>query len=220
MHGGNAAEGYADGSHRVPIHVERDGGRGQREGIALAVANLGVDRTAGPRASGNDIGGDQLARREVGLYVRCLARQPVQIGERQGPRAFRAEHLDDGIERDQRLREVARIAGDTCFAGAQYRVQPIEPADRGAARARVALVTLRVARIAEMLHRVRCNAFRQAMPCCATARWLPTPATRRSPDIGEGCRRLPRHRPSGPARRGEGLPARSRCGRTGRRRAE
>ena len=61
-----------------------------------------------------------------------------------------AAHLDDGIERNQRDREVGRMGGDAVLARAEHGVPAVLAADRGAAGARRALVAGGVADIAKI----------------------------------------------------------------------
>ena len=62
--------------------VERDGRGRQRELVGLAVADFQKQRAAGERRCRHAERGDQLARRERGLDLRCVARRAMQAGER------------------------------------------------------------------------------------------------------------------------------------------
>src|SRR5207248_1122102 len=90
------------------LHIERRGGRDDREGVGRALAQLEIARVPG---KGGGLAGkaqrrDQVARFERGLALRRVAGQSVQRLERYLPPPALAFDLDNGIERDQGHAEV------------------------------------------------------------------------------------------------------------------
>jgi hypothetical protein len=132
----HAAERDAAGA--VALH---DGGhRDQREGIGGAVAHLAVDVRAAHRARQRH-GGDQLAALQVGLDVRRVAGQAVEVGDRDHARAAVGPHgFHRGVEHAHGHGHVARVRGDAGLAGADDRVLAADAADGAAAAAGLALV--------------------------------------------------------------------------------
>src|SRR5579883_843055 len=74
----------------------------------------------------------------------------MQRRERYSPVAARARDLDAGIERNQCLREVARVGGDAAVADAEHGVTAIESLHRRATGAGIALVTFLIGGVAKI----------------------------------------------------------------------
>ena len=129
------------------VQVQRHRGGGQREGVGLAVAYLHVERPAGPRAGRHVEAGDQLARTQIGLDVRRVAWQAVQVLERQAALAVRAVELHGGAKGHQRDGEVAGVVRDAVLADAQHGEVAVRAGERGTTRAGDALVAGRPARV-------------------------------------------------------------------------
>jgi hypothetical protein len=146
-----SASGLRQGLWATPPSTTRGGHRDEREGVRGAVADLqviGVLREGGLRQL---YGHDEFAVLEVGVLLRRVARQAVELAD--GDRALtpaRAPDPHDGIERVERVRHVARIGGDTLLAPAEDGVHPVEPSERPAARPRLPLVA-RHRRVVEIL---------------------------------------------------------------------
>ena len=60
------------------------------------------------------------------LDMRRGARRPVQLGEGMVRDSLGAGDIDLGVERDQRLREIARIGGDAVLADAEHGMRAVE----------------------------------------------------------------------------------------------
>jgi hypothetical protein len=130
-HSRHPAERNAGLPHRAAgRHVEGDGSGGERELIRLAIADLEVARPAGPVASGNDKADDHLVRRKGRLDVRSLRRTAMEASEGDRAPLVAAARLDDRIERDQRLGEIAGIGRDALLADPEDGVSPIEAVER------------------------------------------------------------------------------------------
>ena len=83
---------------------------------------------------------DQVAGREHGLALRCVARQQVEIGERNCPLAFRSTYVNDRFERSQGHIHVGWIRRDALITRAEDREAAIEAIDRAATGTGLALV--------------------------------------------------------------------------------
>ncbi len=150
---GHAAQADADGTDAsVGVEFEAYRRGGDREGIGFAVADLEIERAAGPR-SGRDVErGDQLTRAQDGLDVRRIARLAVQTLERDAAGvAVGVEQVYGGAERGEHDGEVAGVAGNAVPAGAEHGQQPVDPADCGTAGAGRALAAGGPARVAEVV---------------------------------------------------------------------
>ena len=114
-HGRDSAKRDARVADHAVLKVERDGRRGQRELIGLAVARLQIERTR-PAAL------DRRSRRSIPraqgrLDLRAYPGRLVQLREWKVARTPDLPgDLDRGIERDQGLREIARIGRDALIA--------------------------------------------------------------------------------------------------------
>src|SRR5205814_4932951 len=98
----------------------------------------------------DDEAGNQFALRQRRLDLRRTAGRLVQLLERKVTGAGPAGDLDRGIERNQRLREVAGIGGDALIRGAENGMGAAEPIHGGAARAGIPLVAGLIADVAEI----------------------------------------------------------------------
>ena len=127
----------------VLTDLHRRGDRDQCEGVRDSVAHLAVAGVGRDRKHGKFDGGDQFVGVQLGLQVRCRAGQPVELGQRDVPRAARAFHLDRGVQRRERHCHVGRMGGDAVVARPQHCVAAVEPLQRGAPGARLALVARR-----------------------------------------------------------------------------
>jgi hypothetical protein len=127
--------------HRAQRHLlARQRQAEQAAGVGGAVAHLAVFLPALRRRGQHD-GGDQLARLEVGLDVRRLARQAVHVVDRQrARRAGRRHGLDPGLQRRERDSHVGGVGGDAGLAGAQDRTTAADALQRAAAGAWLAFV--------------------------------------------------------------------------------
>jgi hypothetical protein len=135
-----AAEGEAPRADAAARHVHHRRHRHQGEGVGGAVAHLAVDLHPARRRRQDD-GGDQLAGTQRGLDLGAVAGQAVELGDRDAPpRAVRGHGLHLGIERAHGDRHVGGVGGDAPVAGAEHRVDAVEPLQRGAAGAGLALV--------------------------------------------------------------------------------
>src|SRR5690242_14985870 len=85
-------------------------------------------------------GDDQLALLEIGIALRRVARQPVEVAHRHRTLTFRAAHAHDGIERRERYRHVRGMHRDAIRARAEDGVDAVVALERGAARAWMTLV--------------------------------------------------------------------------------
>jgi hypothetical protein len=99
--------------------IERDRRRGEREFIRFPVADLEIKRTFGESCVRNQDRRDQFARCERGFNVRRGPRQFVQICKRKAAEAVAPPHFYAGVERDQSLREIARIGRNAMAADAE-----------------------------------------------------------------------------------------------------
>jgi hypothetical protein len=147
---GDAAEREARGLHRVAVEFQGRRHRDQREGVGQAVAQLQVGvvlREAALRQVHRD---DDLAGGEVGVDLRLVARQPVEVRERDRPVALRPAHLHGGLQGGQRDAHVGGMGGDAVLARPEDRVDAGHPADRRAAGAGLALVAGR-GRVVEII---------------------------------------------------------------------
>ena len=84
--------------------------------------------------------GDDLAGVEIGVALRRVAGQPVEIRERDHAVARRAGDMDRRLQHRERHAHVGGMHRDAGIAGAEDRVHAIEAVDGGAAAARLAFV--------------------------------------------------------------------------------
>ena len=141
--GRHPAEPHPGRRDRAPVRRDDDGDGDQREFVGSPVAHLAVELP--PRRRGRqDHARDHLARLEHGLDVRRLARQPVEVADRDAAgRSVGAEQLDLRVQHRHRDGHVGGMDGDARVARAEDRVNPVEAADRRAAGAGGPLVAAR-----------------------------------------------------------------------------
>jgi len=137
---GEAAQSDPSLTDLRAVHVEGHGRGSEREFIGLAIANLEIKRAPCPGACGEIEASNEIAWRENGLHVWCCAGGPVQGAEGDGPDAGRACNVNRRAERDQTLGKVAGISRDAVGAATKDGMLPVQTANRGAARTRIALV--------------------------------------------------------------------------------
>ena len=139
---GNSALGRLDAPRLVRHTAERDaaaavalhdrGDRHQRKGVGGAIAHLLIEVRSTDRFGQRDRR-DQLAGFERRLHMRRLARQPVELGDRNLPRrAVRTHRFDRRVERTHGHRHVARMCGDARVARADHGMLAAEAVERGA----------------------------------------------------------------------------------------
>ena len=129
--------GFLDGA-AIEFKPNRD--RHQRKRIRQPVANLDVCvvcRKSLRRQLDRD---DQFVGIEIGVALRRVAREPVEIRERDLSFAARTGDMDLCLEHGQRHAHVGRMHRDAGVARAEDRVHPVETANGRAAAARLAFV--------------------------------------------------------------------------------
>ncbi len=146
----DAAERHPDVGDDPVLDRDRRGDGDEREGVARPVAHLAVGRVLRHRQRRELDGGDQLAGLQRRVALGMVAREPMELEERQAPDAGRTLHVDDGIERGQRDAHVGGMDGDARLRGAEDRVIAVEAVDRVAALAGVALVAARSVVVVEI----------------------------------------------------------------------
>ena len=136
----DAAERQPRFLDRAAFEFQRGRDRDQREGIGQPVADFQVGVVAGKTRRRQFDRGDDFVRLQVGVDLRRVARQAVEIAERNHALAGGTGDAHLGIERGERHAHVGRMRGDAVFAGAEDGVNAVDAADRRAARAGLALV--------------------------------------------------------------------------------
>ncbi len=117
------------------------GGDGrEREGVRRPVPGLAVQRRQPGRRGRQQHTRDQLARAELGVPLRMVARQPVEAVRGQAAGPLGAVQLDPGVQRGQRHRHVRGMGGDAVRGMAEDGVIAVHPLPRPAAAARHPLV--------------------------------------------------------------------------------
>ena len=94
---------------------------------------------------------DQLSRLQIRVDVRCVSRQPVKIGKRDGAHAFPTLHLHDGVERSERHVHIARVRRDALLALSKNGMDPVETIERAATPAGLPFVALGKGRIIKII---------------------------------------------------------------------
>ncbi len=94
------------------LDIECGGHRDEREGVGGAVTDLTIVRAGRERKWRQVDGGDQLAVREHGVALRLLARQAIEVYERDRPFSLRPQHAHTGIECGQGDGHVRGMRGD------------------------------------------------------------------------------------------------------------
>src|SRR5205085_10840250 len=83
---------------------------------------------------------DELVGGQRVLAVRGVARRQMKVPQGDGPLTARASDVDDGVEGDQRDREVARVGRDARVADAEDGVPGVDAAAGVTSAARLPLV--------------------------------------------------------------------------------
>lgn len=122
----------------IELELDRDGNQG--ECIGEPVANLQVRIVRGEAFLRQFDCGDDLASVEVGVTLRRIAGQPVELRERDHAVAKRATDMNLRVQQRQRHAYVGRVRRDAGVAGAEDGVHAILAVDGGAAAARLALI--------------------------------------------------------------------------------
>ena len=123
-----------------PLRIEHHRHRHKRERERATFPNLAVALTGSLRWRVELDRGDQLAGLQHRVALGLVARQPVQAGDRDRPRAVPAVHVHRRLERGQRHRHVGRMGGHAQLGMAEDRVVGVPPLDGGAPAPRPALV--------------------------------------------------------------------------------
>src|SRR5262245_60284946 len=74
----------------------------------------------------------------------------MKLLEADGARPLAARDLDGGVERDERLGEIAGVSRDAVFADAEHGVATVDAGHRAAAAARIAFVAGLPVRVPEI----------------------------------------------------------------------
>ena len=185
---------------------DRGRDRGQRELIRLAVTELQVDRAARHRSRRDLDRGDQLAVVQRMLPIGGIAGQEEEVVDADGPLPARPAGVHHRVQRDQRDRDVRRMRGDACAAGAEDGVAPVHAIHRARSRC-----PDRACCTATPRHGSSCTApagtgCRPSRPCSAAAPRRPAAAPARSPGTGPAPPAPGPHRSSAPALRSAGPP--------------
>ena len=104
------------------VELERGGDRDEGERVGGAVADLQVGVVLGEAFGGQLDRRDELVRCEVGVEVRRVAGQAMELGERDGALAAGPATRTMALERGERDAHVGGVGGDAGFAGAEDRV--------------------------------------------------------------------------------------------------
>ena len=107
--------------------------RHERELVRLPVAELEVQRACGERRGGNSMPTISSPCSSGCSTLRRVARQQVEVVDRDRARAAGPDRLDDRVERHQRDGDVGGMRGDAVLARAEDRVTAVEPSERRAA---------------------------------------------------------------------------------------
>ena len=125
---------------RATGDIERRGHRDEREGVGRAVAHLAVVRVGRERKRRQVDGGEQLAVFQHRVTLWLVARQAVEVHERDRPFPLRPQHAHTGIECGQRDRHVRGMRGDARLRCSKDREFAVIALARGTAAARHTLV--------------------------------------------------------------------------------
>lgn len=125
----------------VFVQIQRGRYRDQRERIRKALADLevGAVRNEALRIGQIDMH-DQFVRRQGAIQFRAIARQAVELRERNVALSPGALHMHHGIQRSQGHAHIRWMRGDAVRAGAENGVVFGQPANGRTAGARVAFV--------------------------------------------------------------------------------
>src|SRR5437868_11643263 len=148
--GGDAAERDARTSNGRSFHLKRHRGRGERELVGSAIAQLYICRVCSKRPAGQGDVRDQLARTNDRLPMRCVTREQMKFSNRNGAFAVRSPNVNARVEGDERDRHVRWMRRDAFVAHTEDGVDAVVAVHRRAARARLALVA-RIHRVAEVV---------------------------------------------------------------------
>ena len=139
----NAAEREARLLDRITFKLQCSGNRNQRECIGKPIADLQVRVMLCKALRRKLDGDDDFVRMQVGIEVRPIFGQPVEIVEGDHAISCGACYMHPGFERGKRDTHIGRMRRDAGVAGPEDCVNPVDPVNRRAARAGGALVARR-----------------------------------------------------------------------------
>ena len=148
--GGDSTERETGTSNGRSLQLQRRRGRGERELVRGAIAQFHVCRACSKRPARQGDVGDQLARTNHRLPVRCITREQMKFSDRNHALAVRSPDVNARVEGDERDRHVRWMRRDAAVAHTEDGVDAVVAVHRRAAGARSALVA-RVHRVAEVV---------------------------------------------------------------------
>jgi len=127
----------------MTVELNSDRHRNHRKGVRQAVAYLQVGVVFGKTSRGQFHRCDDLAGIEVGVALRCVARQSMEFRKSDDTIAGGASDMDFHLKDRERDAHVGWMYRDTGLARAQNRMHPVVAMDRRAAAAQLAFVARR-----------------------------------------------------------------------------
>ena len=136
----DAAERQARLLDRAAFELQRGRDRYERERIGEPITDFQVAVVCREAVRRKLDRRDDLVRTQVGVELRRVAGQPMEIGKRNRALARRPGHMHLGLERGEGHAHVGRMRRDAGVARAEDRVHAVEALDGGAAAAGLAFV--------------------------------------------------------------------------------
>ena len=133
--------------------------------------------------------------------LRRVAGEQEEVVDRDRPVAVRPGRLHDGVEGDERDRDVGRVGRDAVLARAEDGVPAVEAVERGAARCPARACCRARRRRGSRRSGSAGTGCRPSTPCCGAARTRRAAAPPRSPGSARRRRGCAPRRSSAPARR-------------------
>jgi hypothetical protein len=140
---GDAAERQPRLRDRIAVKLQSRGNRHQRKRIGQPVADFQIRIVLGEALRRKLDRRDDLVGVQIGVALRRIAGQAVEIGKRHGALALGAGDVNSRRQRGERHAHIGRMGGDAGLARAEDGVHAVEAVAGRAAAAGGALVARR-----------------------------------------------------------------------------